>query len=116
MEQPAVRNNMSVAPAIPELNLGDGSSPTVHTSDHNFDQEEQTDDPEIEEEQTRVPQQDLSDYQPAKDRSRRVTRPPSRYAYLDLVFCALVAGYELRDSEPSTYEEAVSSKECTKWQ
>jgi len=32
------------------------------------------------------------------------------------VFCALVAGCELRDSEPSTYEKAVNSQECVRWQ
>lgn len=52
----------------------------------------------------------------ARDRSRRVTRPPARYAYFDLVYCALIAGKELRSSEPTSYEEAISSKDCVKWQ
>jgi len=28
----------------------------------------------------------------------------------------LVVGSELRDSEPSTYEEAINSQECVRWQ
>ena len=114
MEQPATRNNISVAPLIPEPSTGDASSPVDQSSDHNLDQEEQSEDPEVEEEQTNDPQQDLSNYQLAGDRSKRVTRPPSRYAYSDLVFCALVVGSELRDSEPSTYEEAVNSQESVR--
>ena len=67
---------MSDAPAILELNLGDSSSPIDHTSYHNSDQEEQIDDLEIKEEQTSVPQQDLSDYQLSRDTSRRVVNHP----------------------------------------
>ena len=93
MEQPVIGNDLPGAPDILEPNLGGVSSPTDHTSDHNSDYKEQADDLEIEEERTNAPQQDLSDYQLAWDRSRRVVRPPSRYAYSDLEYCALVAGY-----------------------
>ena len=38
-----------------------------------------------------------------------------RYAYSDLVFCALVARMEMRNSEPTSYEEVVSSHDSTRW-
>lgn len=116
VEQPAGGNDLPVALATLEPNMEGVTSPTDQTSYHNTDHEEQTDDPKIEEEQPNTPQQDLNDYQLARDKSRRVVRPPFRYAYLDLVYCALVAGNELRDSKPSTYEEVVNSQDSDKWQ
>ena len=102
--------NLPVAPVLDNPNPDSDSS-----SDHESDREESTDIPEAEVEHHDSPQQNLRDYQLARDRSRRIVKPPARYAYSDLVYCALVAGMEMRGSEPSYYEEAVSSQDCSKW-
>ena len=86
------------------------------TSNYESDHEESIDVPEAKVEQHDSPQQNLRDYQLAGDRSRRTVRPPARYAYTNLLYYALVAGMEMRSSEPSCYEEAVSSHDCSKWQ
>ena len=59
-------------------------------------------------------QEVLSDYQLTRDRERRDIRPPSRYSYADLVFCALLCASEVR-AEPNTYQEAIESKDKAKW-
>ena len=104
-------SNLPTAPALNNPSPDDNSS-----SDHESDHEESSDIPDTEVELHDSPQQNLRDYQLARDRSRRNVRPPARYAYSDLVYCALVAGMELRCNEPSSYEEAISSQDSTKWQ
>lgn len=118
VEQPVGVDDLPVAPTSQEPDTGDDHLPTSNpnqTSNHEIDQEENND-PEIEVEQHDSSQQDLKNYQLTRDKRRRAIRPPARYAYTDLVFCALVVGMEIRSSEPSNYEEAVNSQDCTKWQ
>ena len=55
--------------------------------------------------------ENLNNYQLARDRSKRVIRPPARYSYSDLVYCALIARKDLSSSEPTTFEEVVNSKD-----
>ena len=57
----------------------------------------------------------LSDYLLVKDRTRRDIRPPARYMDADFVYYALCVAEELEISEPSTYKEAVGSKDKHKW-
>ena len=87
-------------------------SQNPYTHDEPLTQDETSDDPGSEEYHT--PQQDLSNYQLARDQVRRFIRSLVRYAYSNLVFCAVVAGMEMRSSEPTCYE-AVSSHDNTKW-
>lgn len=48
--------------------------------------------------------EDLSDYQLARDRTRRVNRrPPSRYAEAYIISYALCTTEKLECSEPATY-------------
>lgn len=44
-------------------------------------------------------QNDLRIYHLSKDKERREVRPPNRYSYANLVFCALLARYEVTVSE-----------------
>ena len=63
----------------------------------------------------RTDQEQLGNYQLARDRDRREIRPPSRYSFADLVFTALVAAQEVQVVEPGSYIDAVRSKDKSKW-
>ena len=110
MKQPAGINDLLATPVLNNLSP-DGDSSSNHESNH----EKSTDILEAEVEQHNSLQQNLRDYQLARDRSMRTVRPPARHAYSDLVYCALVAGMEMKSNEPSCYEEAVNSHDCSKW-
>ena len=113
VEQP---DDLSTTPISTEPNQSNVPltvSPEGHASNHDDDQEEEDENPEFEVEHHGSPE-NLNNYQLARDRSRRVSRPPARYSYSDLVYCALIAGKELRNSEPTTFEEAINSKDCIK--
>ncbi|PNX59901.1 hypothetical protein L195_g059917, partial [Trifolium pratense] len=64
------------------------------------------------EDETQVPDESgsdeaiVSDYQLARDRERRVIRPPNRFGYADLICYALNAAEEVQDSEPKNFREA----------
>ena len=104
-------------PDLPATSFSHVSNPEVELpSDHESDHNEPSEVPEVEEEQYDYPQQNLRDYQLARDRSRRTIRPHARYAYSYLVYSALVVGMEMKSTEPTSYEEAVSSHDCSKWQ
>lgn len=54
-------------------------------------------------------------YRLARDRGRRVIKPPARYSDAEFLFFCLITDEEIEYSEPSSYEEAVESKEYKKW-
>ncbi|KAK9184519.1 hypothetical protein WN943_024869 [Citrus x changshan-huyou] len=58
---------------------------------------------------------DLRDYQLVRDRKKRESKPPKRYAYADLIAFALSTTQGIEEDEPKTYTEAVSSKDSKKW-
>lgn len=58
---------------------------------------------------TETNQEQLRDYQLARDRARRQTAPPARYAEADLIAFALNAVESLEDDEPRSYKEARES-------
>ncbi|KAH9699128.1 hypothetical protein KPL71_024224 [Citrus sinensis] len=63
-----------------------------------------------------VPQAtDLQQYQLARDREKRHTRPPARYAYADMVACALMSAEDVAIEEPNSYREAMNSKNSRNW-
>ncbi|KAH9762165.1 hypothetical protein KPL70_000710 [Citrus sinensis] len=51
----------------------------------------------------------------ARDRERRHTRPPARYAYADMVAHALMSAEDVAIEEPNSYREAMNSKNSRKW-
>ncbi|KAH9679155.1 hypothetical protein KPL71_026007 [Citrus sinensis] len=57
----------------------------------------------------------LRNYQLVRDRKKRESKPPKRYAYADLIAFALSAAQGIEEDEPKTYTEAVSSKDSKKW-
>ncbi|KAH9699562.1 hypothetical protein KPL71_024410 [Citrus sinensis] len=57
----------------------------------------------------------LRDYQLVRNRKKRESKPPKRYAYADLIAFALSAAQRIEEDEPKTYTEAVSSKDSKKW-
>lgn len=59
-------------------------------------------------------EQDHGRYNVDGDR-QRISRPPIRYSYSDLVSYALSSAMEEAGGEPLTYEEAVHSKDSKKW-
>ena len=83
----------------------------VNQNDKNPVDPKQEDDPHI----PLQPIDDLRDYQLTRDQGRRQRIPCIRSSYADLVFSALIAGTELRTSEPSIYEEAIQNSESRKW-
>lgn len=66
---------------------------------------------EVQHEEAPPPQQDSI----AVRRQRRQIKPPSRYAYADLVAYALTMAESFEEEEPSTYRAAIESKESDKW-
>ncbi|KAH9743388.1 hypothetical protein KPL70_003281 [Citrus sinensis] len=50
---------------------------------------------------------ELQDYQLARDRARKETKPPSRYAYVGMIAYALNSAEEIAIEEPASYREAV---------
>ena len=50
-----------------------------------------------------------------RDREKRITRPPKKYAYADLIAFALTAAHKLDTDEPKTYSEAVNRDDLGKW-
>ncbi|KAH9668177.1 hypothetical protein KPL70_021322 [Citrus sinensis] len=57
----------------------------------------------------------LRNYQLVRDRKKRESKPPKRYAYADLIAFALSTEQGVEEDEPKTYTEAVSSKDSKKW-
>jgi len=53
-------------------------------------------------------------YSIATGRAKRQIRPSKRYAYAEMIAYALSAAESIEISEPSTYNEAISSNEATK--
>ena len=47
-------------------------------------------------------QHDLSNYQLASDRAKRVIKPPKRYGHADIICYALSVAEEIQNSEPKT--------------
>ncbi|KAH9782190.1 Integrase catalytic domain-containing protein [Citrus sinensis] len=56
------------------------------------------------------------DYHLAKDRERRIIRPPKRFGYADLSAYALATSRETDEEEPRSYKEAMQSSYKTEWQ
>ena len=55
-------------------------------------------------------------YSVARDKERRTIKPPQKYGEADLVAYALSVADNIESSEePSTYEEAVSCSDSSKW-
>lgn len=55
-------------------------------------------------------------YQLARDREKRIIRPPRKYIVLDLIAYALSAAHEINDDEPRTYLEVMTSKNRLNWE
>ena len=58
---------------------------------------------------------ELHDYQLARDRARRETKPPSKYAYAGMVAYALNSVEDIAIEEPTSYREAVKSSDPGNW-
>uniref|UniRef100_A0A803Q7N1 CCHC-type domain-containing protein n=1 Tax=Cannabis sativa TaxID=3483 RepID=A0A803Q7N1_CANSA len=72
----------------------------------------QTQDNQIDESQDRSDddQEDLSNYQLARDRERREIKPPDRLEYAEFIAFALTIADEIDSSIPSSYYEAINGK------
>ena len=51
----------------------------------------------------------------ARNRMRKHIKPLQRYAYANLVSCALSMVESIENKEPHTYHEAITNKESTQW-
>lgn len=58
---------------------------------------------------------DLRDYQLARDRQKRESRPPRRFGYAYFIAYALTAAEEVDCSEPTSYQEAMNCKDVVMW-
>ena len=58
---------------------------------------------------------DLQEYQLARYKERRFTKPPKRYAYANMVAYALMSAEDVSIKEPNSYAEALSSKDNNNW-
>ena len=56
------------------------------------------------------------DYCLARDREKRTIKPPERYGHVDLISYALMVGKKIENQEePQSYDEAINSKDSSKW-
>ena len=74
---------------------------------HNPDEVKQEAEDAVEDEET------VDDYLQARDRSRRVIKPPQRLGYTDLIAYALISVNEVLDEEPRDYKEIMRSRNKT---
>lgn len=81
----------------------------THTNQNQEDEEDLTENME------EGPNDEIAQYQLARDKVRREIRPPARFSYADLVYTALLADVEIQRTKPNTYAEAISSKDSKKW-
>ena len=51
----------------------------------------------------------------ARDRLRRVIKPPQRLGYANLIAYALISASEVLDEEPIDYKEVTKSQNNTEW-
>lgn len=68
-------------------------------------------------EEPEIPHHDqLSDYQLARDRERRNIRANPKYiSYVELIYIALLASFEVQGTEPDSYRATMKSKDRDKW-
>lgn len=60
-------------------------------------------------------QAELEGYQLARDRERRVIKMPKKYGIADLISYALMVAEDVNRAEPTSFQEAMSSKRGSKW-
>ena len=60
-------------------------------------------------------EQPLGTYNLARDRQRRMIRPPQRFGHADMICYAVNTAEEVEHEEPKSYKEAIKSKEKTLW-
>ncbi|KAH9804147.1 hypothetical protein KPL71_002018 [Citrus sinensis] len=58
---------------------------------------------------------EMNNYQLARDRERRVIKMPKKYGIADLISYALNVAEEVIGEEPSSYKQAMNSRDKTKW-
>ncbi|CAL5191740.1 unnamed protein product [Lathyrus oleraceus] len=66
-------------------------------------------------EDTEEDEETVDDYMLARDRPRRVVKPPQRLGYADLIAYALISASEVLDEEPINYKEVMRSRNKTEW-
>lgn len=59
-------------------------------------------------------QAELEGYQLARDRERRVIKMPKKYGIADLISYALMVAEDVNRAEPTSFQEAMSSKQGSK--
>ena len=74
--------------------------------------EQENFEPEIE---TETQEEDLSNYQLARDRTRRDVKAPERYIEADIIAYALHIANQSTEPEPRSYSEAINSRDSQKW-
>ncbi|KAH9768873.1 Integrase catalytic domain-containing protein [Citrus sinensis] len=99
-------NQLEVEQIIHKSSEDDGNS-----RNSSEDQEESTETHIQPQQQTQ-----FQNYQLAKDRKKRQTRPQQRYEYADLITYALAASHEIEVDEPKNYFEAIQSPYKSEWQ
>lgn len=75
----------------------------INHQDHHVEAQELDDTKEVNQHET-----DTRNYILARDRQRRIIKPPARFGHADLIHFALTIAEEVDFQEPSTYKEAVS--------
>ena len=58
---------------------------------------------------------DLQDYLLSRDRERRVSNPPNRFGYADMVAFTLNVAEDIEGSEPKSYVDVVNRKHFKEW-
>lgn len=95
-----------------------GGDPKEVGSQGQGSQEESTTEDETEkepEEDTEGNSESLEDYVLARDRKRRVIKPPSKFEDADFLAYALASAEDIDICEPKSYQEAMKSKDQEQW-
>ncbi|KAH9716260.1 hypothetical protein KPL71_021398 [Citrus sinensis] len=84
IEHPENKISSEAADSVEEV-AGDGDTSSKHPGPH------------------------IEDYHPAKDREKKVIRPPKRFGYADRIAYALATSREIDEEKPRSYKEAMQS-------
>ncbi|KAH9670481.1 hypothetical protein KPL70_017006 [Citrus sinensis] len=111
---PYTNESIKVAAVVKDSKIEVESTSTNHRGDQDMGAIEDLQQmSEVDESRTSTPE--LHDYQLARDRARRETKPPSRYAYAMMITYVLNSVVDIAIEEPTSYREAVKSSNKSNW-
>lgn len=100
--------NIKESASEPQVEVELGSESTSQgTNDHEINDENVERESQL--------KQEPGSYTLARDRQRRVIRPPQKFGQADMVYYALTIAEQIDYQEPTSYKEALAGNDSCKW-